>query len=121
MRVRESVAANRCTSEEVLYILASDRERMVRSAVAQNPGSGAAVLDLLARDTEVLVRFYVAQRDVLAPELCKQLAGDADSLVRHAAACNRSARFGVKSDRVQDCVMDESEDEAERQVAGLGC
>lgn len=86
--VREIVAKNAGISNAQLTELAGDPDKKVRGAVAQNPNAHGDFIALLATDVEADVRWSVALSSLqkLPAQIVEALANDSDSKVRRMVA-----------------------------------
>ncbi len=84
-RVRRRVAENSRCPEELLKILASDRDQEVRIAVATNPVTPHWLVERLAADESIHVRFEMAEDPNLPGEIIEQLAQDENPYVSDRA------------------------------------
>ncbi len=85
-KIRESVASNAHTPNDVFTTLATDHDDGVRACVARNEAAPSDVLRVLADDASVTVRGWVAANRFVPPDVSKRLANDRSSTVRRLVA-----------------------------------
>lgn len=83
--IRQSVASNRHTPEDLLAALAEDRDAAVRGEVAKNDSTPIAVLVALSGDPEARVRCWTVMNPALPDERVRALAADDDAQVARMA------------------------------------
>ncbi len=86
--VREQVAENRSTPQDILEILSRDKFYGARKGVAQNPNASADILLKLSKDEMWEVRKGVAKNHNASAEALHQLSRDKENWVRYYVAIN---------------------------------
>ena len=86
--VRNNIAINPSTPEELLIYLSADRIMDVRATAAQNPRTPAEALATLAKDKSWEIREAVARNPKLDGKILDELADHWSWLVREAVAKN---------------------------------
>ena len=81
-KIRERVALDYHTPDDVMEVLATDPDLGVRSCVARNERVSCYVLENLARDSSEVVRGHVALNFYVPENAMKQLAEDPSAIVR---------------------------------------
>lgn len=82
-KIRESVASNQHTPEDVFLALARDSDVGVRSCLARNEAVPCDVLRLMARDPSEQVRGWLAVNFFAPRDVMELLASDSDDTVRN--------------------------------------
>lgn len=85
-KIRESVALNYHSPEEVMWDLAKDKNEGVRICVARNERVSCDILRFLASDKSVQVRSWVAVNYYVPADAMEQLAQDPAEDVRKLVA-----------------------------------
>ncbi|MGL4339545.1 MAG: hypothetical protein ACRCSP_03850 [Rhodoglobus sp.] len=81
-KIRESVASNRHTPEDLFAILAQDPDEGVRACVARNESAPCDVLRSLADDESERVRGFLALNFFVPVDTMERLANDHSAIVR---------------------------------------
>ncbi len=81
-KIRESVASNYNTPDDVFFALALDADEGVRACLARNEATPCDVLRALATDKSETVRGWVAVNFFVPADVMEQLASDRSRTVR---------------------------------------
>lgn len=83
--IRQSVASNRHTPQDLLLRLAGDEDAAVRGEVAKNEATDPVLVATLSHDRDARVRCWAVLNDSLPDERVRELASDPDAQVARLA------------------------------------
>ena len=83
--IRQSVASNRHTPQDLLLRLSADRDAQVRGEVAKNESTDPALVETLSHDRDARVRCWAVLNPTLPDERVRELESDADAQVARLA------------------------------------
>jgi hypothetical protein len=84
-KIRESVASNHHTPDDVMAVLATDEDEGVRACVARNESASCDILRALADDESERVRGFLAVNFFVPDDAMRRLAEDPSETVRSLA------------------------------------
>ena len=90
--IRQSVASNLHTPQDLLHALAADTDPGVRGEVAKNEATEPALVESLSHDRDARVRCWAILNPALPGERVRELESDRDAQVRRLAGW----RVGVR-------------------------
>lgn len=90
--IRQSVASNRHTPQDLLAILARDADAAVRGEVAKNESTSVSLLTTLSHDRDARVRCWVVLNPLLPDARVREMASDGDAQVVRMAGWRLSSQ-----------------------------